>query len=226
MSAVLSARAVTVRYGDVTALDHADLEVVAGDRLAVTGPSGSGKSTLLHTLAGVIRPDEGEVLIEGTSIVGLDEARLTTVRRRRLGFVFQTGQLLGELTATENIALPLLLDGVRRTDAERRARDLLEPLGLDGLGDRRPGQLSGGQAQRVAIARALVTEPALVLADEPTGALDRRTGQDVLDLLLSAGRAAGAALVVVTHDPEVAARCDRQVTVLDGRLTDGAPHRA
>jgi putative ABC transport system ATP-binding protein len=226
MSAVLSARAVTVRYGDVTALDHADLEVVAGDRRAVTGPSGSGKSTLLHTLAGVIRPDEGEVLIEGTSIVGLDEARLTTVRRRRLGFVFQTGQLLGELTATENIALPLLLDGVRRTDAERRARDLLEPLGLDGLGDRRPGQLSGGQAQRVAIARALVTEPALVLADEPTGALDRRTGQDVLDLLLSAGRAAGAALVVVTHDPEVAARCDRQVTVLDGRLTDGAPHRA
>jgi putative ABC transport system ATP-binding protein len=222
---VLEARDVTVRYGDLVALDRANLVVRAGDCLAVTGPSGSGKSTLLHSLVGVIRPDQGEVVLDGQVLSGIGEEALTALRRRRVGFVFQNGQLLPELTAAENVALPLLLDGVGRRAAEEAARALFGPLGLEGLDARRPGQLSGGQAQRVAIARALVSTPAIVLADEPTGALDRRTGQEVLDLLQRACRAVDAALVVVTHDPGVAARCDRRVDVLDGHLTEAVPSR-
>jgi len=183
------------------------------------GPSGSGKSTLLHTLAGIIRPDGGQVLLRGERIDHWGENRLSSLRRGRFGFVFQSGQLLPELPAEENVALPLMLGGVLRKEAVVRARRWFAPLGLEGLEQRRPGQLSGGQAQRVAIARALAVEPDVVFADEPTGALDQATGEEVVKLLTSVTRQQGASLVMVTHDPEVAAHCDRIVHVRDGRIT-------
>ncbi|CAM5556132.1 ABC transporter ATP-binding protein OS=Streptomyces aurantiogriseus OX=66870 GN=GCM10010251_12690 PE=3 SV=1 [Streptomyces aurantiogriseus] len=196
-----------------------DVEVGERDSLAIMGPSGSGKSTLLHTLAGIIRPDGGQVLLRGDRIDNLGENRLSALRRGRFGFVFQFGQLLPELPAEENVALPLMLEGTPRRQAVERARRWFAPLGLDGLEKRRPGQLSGGQAQRVAIARALVVEPDVVFADEPTGALDQNTSSEVVRLLTSVTREQGAALVMVTHDADVAAHCDRILQVRDGRIT-------
>ncbi|MFM9643159.1 ABC transporter ATP-binding protein [Streptomyces turgidiscabies] len=178
-----------------------------------------GKSTLLHTLAGVVRPDGGEVLLHNERIDNLGENRLSELRRKQFGFVFQFGQLLPELPAEENIALPLMLDGMPRGRAVSLARRWFAPLGLDGLEKRRPGQLSGGQAQRVAIARALVVQPDVVFADEPTGALDQVTSEEVIRLLTSVTREQGASLVMVTHDPDVAAHCDRVLQVRDGRIT-------
>ena len=215
---VLAGEGLVKRYGRTRALDGASLAVAAGEAVAVMGPSGSGKTSLLHCLAGIVRPDAGQVLLDGAPVQALGEARRSELRRTRYGFVFQSGQLLGELPAEENVALPLLLAGVDRREAVARARTWLEPLGLRGLGGRRPGELSGGQAQRVAIARALVTGASVVFADEPTGALDSVTGAEVMDVLRGATRAAGAALVLVTHDPAVAAWCDRTVLVRDGRV--------
>ncbi|WP_327186231.1 ABC transporter ATP-binding protein [Streptomyces sp. NBC_01334] len=219
MSTVLAAYGLVKKYGSTTALAGVDLEIGEHDSLAIMGPSGSGKSTLLHTLAGIVRPDDGRVLLHGDRIDDLGENRLSALRRRRFGFVFQFGQLLPELPAEENVALPLMLEGVPRGRAVERARRWFAPLGLDGLEKRRPGQLSGGQAQRVAIARALATEPDVVFADEPTGALDQRTGEEVVRLLTSVTRAQGAALVVVTHDADVAAHCGRILQVRDGRIS-------
>jgi putative ABC transport system ATP-binding protein len=196
-----------------------DVEVHERDSLAIMGPSGSGKSTLLHTLAGIVRPDGGQVLLRGERIDNLGENKLSALRRKRFGFVFQFGQLLPELPAEENVALPLMLEGMPRGEAVARARRWFAPLGLDGLELRRPGQLSGGQAQRVAIARALAAEPDVVFADEPTGALDQRTSTEVVQLLTSATRETGAALVMVTHDADVAAHCDRILQVRDGRIS-------
>ncbi|MEU6252734.1 ABC transporter ATP-binding protein [Streptomyces sp. NPDC047043] len=220
MNTVLAGYGLTKTYGSTTALAGVDVEVGERDSLAIMGPSGSGKSTLLHTLAGIIRPDGGQVLLRGERIDKLGENRLSALRRKRFGFVFQFGQLLPELPAEENVALPLMLEGMPRKRAVARARRWFAPLGLDGLELRRPGQLSGGQAQRVAIARALVIEPDVVFADEPTGALDQTTSTEVVRLLTSVTRGQGAALVVVTHDADVAAHCDRILQVRDGRINN------
>ncbi|MGX9888180.1 ABC transporter ATP-binding protein [Streptomyces sp. NPDC002276] len=220
MNAVLAGVGLVKKYGSTTALAGVDVEVGARDSLAIMGPSGSGKSTLLHTLAGIVRPDGGQVLLRGERIDDLGENRLSALRRKRFGFVFQSGQLLPELPAEENVALPLMLEGLPRAQAVERARRWFAPLGLDGLELRRPGQLSGGQAQRVAIARALAVAPDVVFADEPTGALDQATSTEVVRLLTSVTREQGAALVMVTHDAEVAAHCDRVLRVRDGLISD------
>ncbi|MBB2923125.1 ABC transporter ATP-binding protein [Cellulomonas cellasea] len=222
----LSARGVVKRFGATTALAGVDVDVAAGEAVAVMGPSGSGKSTLLHCLAGILAPDAGTVRLGGTDIGTLNERDRSLLRRRRLGFVFQFGQLLGELPAVENVALPLMLQGVARPDATRRAAEWLAALGLAGKEGRRPGELSGGEAQRVAVARALVTGPEVVFADEPTGALDQATGADVMRALTGATAAAGASLVLVTHDEQVAAWCSRRIHVRDGHVTDAAPGQA
>ncbi|RZT88675.1 putative ABC transport system ATP-binding protein [Pseudonocardia sediminis] len=215
---VLAGRGVTKRYGATTVLDHVDLDVGPGETVAVTGPSGSGKSTLLHCLAGITTPDDGEIVLAGERVDRLTESRRAALRRERIGFVFQFGQLLPELPAVENVALPLMLSGVRRSEAVRRAAAWFTSLGIEGLELRRPGQLSGGQEQRVAIARALVAGPAVVFADEPTGALDSATGAQVIGLLTGLAVRTGTALVVVTHDADVAARCHRTVSLRDGRV--------
>ncbi|MDX3517838.1 ABC transporter ATP-binding protein [Streptomyces scabiei] len=219
MNTVLAGHGLVKKYGSTHALAGVDVEIRERDSLAIMGPSGSGKSTLLHTLAGIIRPDAGQVLLGGDRIDRLGENRLSALRRKRFGFVFQFGQLLPELPAEENAALPLMLEGVPRAEAVARARRWFMPLGLEGLEGRRPGQLSGGQAQRVAIARALAVEPDVVFADEPTGALDQRTSTEVVQLLTFATRQTGAALVMVTHDADVAAHCDRVLQVRDGRIS-------
>ncbi|NKZ03692.1 ABC transporter ATP-binding protein [Actinomadura latina] len=215
---VLTGRGLVKRFGAAVALDGVDLAVGRAEAVAIMGPSGSGKSTLLHCLAGIMKPDAGEAHLLGQRIDTLGERRRSMLRRTRFGFVFQFGQLLPELPAVENAALPLMLNGTPRREAVRAARTWFRPLGLDGLEQRRPGELSGGQAQRIAIARALVTGPAVVFADEPTGALDQATGHETMRLLTDATRHNGASLVVVTHDPSVAAWCDRVTEVRDGRV--------
>ncbi|MFF7644403.1 ATP-binding cassette domain-containing protein [Streptomyces canus] len=219
-SAVLTGTGLFKSYGMARALAGVDIVVTAGESLAVMGPSGSGKSTLLHCLAGIERPDSGEVLLDGKRIDQLREPARSELRRTAFGFVFQSGQLLPELPADENVALPLMLGGTPRRAAVEQARQWFGPLGLQGLEARRPGQLSGGQAQRVAIARALVGKPKVIFADEPTGALDQATGMEVIHLLTDVSRRQGAALVLVTHDANVARWCDRTVQVRDGRLAE------
>ncbi|WP_084265429.1 ABC transporter ATP-binding protein [Actinomadura macra] len=215
---VLSGRGLVKHFGPAVALDGVDLAVDRAEAVAIMGPSGSGKSTLLHCLAGIMRPDAGEVHLLGQRVDTLGERRRSALRRSRFGFVFQFGQLLPELPADENVALPLMLDGTSRRAAVKAAQTWFAALGLAGMEHRRPGELSGGQAQRVAIARALVPRPAVVFADEPTGALDQATGHDTMRLLVEATRHNGASLVVVTHDPSVAGWCDRVVEVRDGRV--------
>ncbi|MFC9970077.1 ABC transporter ATP-binding protein [Spirillospora sp. NPDC127200] len=215
---VLAGTGLVKRFGPTVALNGVDLAVRRAETVAIMGPSGSGKSTLLHCLAGIVRPDAGAVHLLGQRIDDLGERRRSALRRTRFGFVFQHGELLPELPAEENVALPLMLGGTARRAAVAAARAWFGPLGLAGMEGRRPGELSGGQAQRVAIARALATRPAVVFADEPTGALDQQTGHDTMRLLVEATRHNDASLVVVTHDPNVAAWCDRTVEVRDGRL--------
>lgn len=205
-------------FDRTVALNDVDIAVSAGETLAVMGPSGSGKSTLLHCLAGVLVPDGGVVALGGLRIDKMGERRRSALRRTSFGFVFQDGQLLPELPADENVALPLMLGGLSKRKAVGRARDWLGRLGLSGMERRRPGQLSGGQAQRVAVARALVIEPMVVFADEPTGSLDQATGTETMQLLVESTTDQNAALVVVTHDPQVAGHCDRTVEVRDGRI--------
>jgi putative ABC transport system ATP-binding protein len=216
---LLEARGIELSFGPTPALRGADLSVKAGEILAVMGPSGSGKSTLLHCLAGILVPDAGEVHFAGRRLDTLGEGERSALRRDRFGFVFQFGQLVPELTAQENVALPLLLGGVRRAEALTRAAAWFERLELDGLELRRSGELSGGQAQRVALARGLVAGPELLFADEPTGSLDSLTGEHVMDLLSDAAREQGTTVILVTHEPRVAAYADREVVVRDGRVT-------
>lgn len=222
LSPVLRTRGLTKTYGSsgagTRALDGIDLDVARAESLAIMGPSGCGKTTLLHVLAGILRPSTGEVLHEGTDLAALGDRRRTRLRRSAFGFVFQDGQLLPELTALENVILPRMLGGAARRTAAADARTWLDRLGLAGMHDRRPGQLSGGQAQRVAIARALAGRPQVVFADEPTGALDQATGRVVLEVLVESCRDSGASLVMVTHDPAVAATCARTVAMQDGRI--------
>ncbi|MFG1882698.1 ABC transporter ATP-binding protein [Micromonospora sp. NPDC049102] len=223
MSVVIEARDVTFAFGQTPALRGASVSVQDGEILAVMGPSGSGKSTLLHCLAGILVPDSGEILFGGGRIDTMSESGRSGLRRDRFGFVFQFGQLVPELTAEENVALPLLLGGVHRKQALRKARSWFARLGLDGLEQRRSGELSGGQAQRVALARGLVTEPQVLFADEPTGALDSLTGEQVMDLLVGAAREQGTTVILVTHEARIAAYADREVMVRDGRVN--APDR-
>jgi putative ABC transport system ATP-binding protein len=215
---LIEARDVHLSFGPTPALRGASVAVAPGEILAVMGPSGSGKSTLLHCLAGILRPDQGEIHVGGRRIDTLDENRRSALRRDRFGFVFQFGQLVPELTAEENVALPLLLGGVRRSQALRRAQVWFERLDLPGLQHRRSGELSGGQAQRVALARALVAEPQVLFADEPTGSLDSLTGEQVMDLLVASARDEGTTVVLVTHDARVAAYADREIIVRDGKV--------
>jgi putative ABC transport system ATP-binding protein len=216
---VLAARGVTRSFGTTEALRGADLTVGYGEVLAVMGPSGSGKSTLLHCLAGILRADSGEVWFAGRRTDQLGERARTELRRRSFGFVFQFGQLVPDLPAIENVMLPLLLAGQGRAAAREQAAALLAKLELDGLEQRRPGELSGGQAQRVAVARALVIRPEVIFADEPTGSLDSLAGLRVMQLLTGAARAQGATVVLVTHEARVAAYSDREVMVRDGQVT-------
>ena len=197
-------------------LDGIDLDVRRGEFLAVLGPSGSGKSTLLALMAGLDRPSTGTVLVDGEHIDRLSEDRLALLRRHKIGFVFQSFQLLGNLTARENVLLPMELLGWR--EASQRAGELLDAVGLAERGHHYPSQLSGGEQQRVALARAFAPRPALLLADEPTGNLDGATGRVVLDLLVAMRAEEGATLVLVTHDPAVAGLADRRIHLLDGRI--------
>ena len=217
---VVAGLGVAMRFGTVDALRGVDLGVAAGESVAIMGPSGSGKSTLLHCLAAITSPTSGQVLLDGARIDQLGERRRVQLRRQRFGFVFQAHHLVPELPADENVALPLLLAGTGRREAVAEARSWFVPLGLDGRQRHRPGELSGGEAQRVAIARALVARPSVVFADEPTAALDQATGEHVLDLLVGAAAGAGSAVVLVTHNPDVAARCERVVHLRDGVVVD------
>jgi putative ABC transport system ATP-binding protein len=222
-SAVLiEARDVCLSFGNTPALAGASLSVTGGEILAVMGPSGSGKSTLLHCLAGIFTPDQGQVWFNGERLDTLADTRRTELRRTAFGFVFQFGQLVPELTVADNIALPLLLNRVRRKAAYAKANAWLPRLELDGLGGRRTGELSGGQAQRVALARALVARPKVLFADEPTGSLDTLTGELVMNLLVGLAREEGTTVVLVTHDARVAAYADREVMVRDGRVVNRA----
>jgi putative ABC transport system ATP-binding protein len=210
---------VELNFGETPALRGASVAIRQGEILAVMGPSGSGKSTLLHCLAGILVPQRGEIRLSGERIDTMPEKQRSVLRRDTFGFVFQFGQLVPELTAEENVALPLLLGGLRRNDALGRAREWFERLGINGLEGRRAGELSGGQAQRVALARGLVAHPKVLFADEPTGSLDSLTGEVVMELLVTAARQDGTTVVLVTHEPRVAAYADREVIVRDGRVT-------
>ena len=202
---------------EVRALDGLDLAIERGEFLAVVGPSGSGKSTLMNIVGCLDRPTAGRYVLDGTAVDDLDDNGLADVRSRSIGFVFQSYNLLPRTSAINNVAMPLAYQGVGRRERMERARASLERLGLGDRLDHEPTELSGGQQQRVAIARALVTEPALLLADEPTGNLDTASGDDVMGLLRDL-HASGRTVVLITHDAEVAARADRQVHVRDGRL--------
>ncbi|MCU1366080.1 MAG: transporter ATP-binding protein [Ilumatobacteraceae bacterium] len=215
---LLEARDLHLSFGDTPALRGASVAIERGELLAIMGPSGSGKSTLLHCLAGILVPDSGEVHFDGARLDTMREAHRSALRRRRFGFVFQFGQLVPELTAEENVALPLLLNGTGRGAALNEARGWFDRLDLGGLEKRRSGELSGGQAQRVALARGLVAKPDVVFADEPTGSLDSLAGEQVMELLIGAARDQGATVVLVTHEPRIAAYADREIIVRDGTV--------
>ena len=237
---IMSARGLEMSFGQTHALRGVDLDLLAGEVLAVTGPSGSGKSTLLHVMAGVLVPDAGSVGYHGgkspgggtadvaediaVNIAVLDEAARSRLRLNEFGFIFQFGQLLPDLSALDNVTIPLLLAGTPRKKALTRAREALVELGLSEHLDKRPTQLSGGQAQRAAVARALVTSPRILFADEPTGSLDSLAAERTMEVLLNSVRSRGAGLVIITHDARIAAYADREVTVRDGRIGPGATH--
>ncbi len=216
---LVEARDVVKSFGQTPALRGASAAVSPGEILAIMGPSGSGKSTLLHCVAGIFAPDRGEVWFDGQRLDTLGEAERTRLRRTAFGFVFQFGQLVPELTTADNVALPLLLNRVRRRSAYQTAEAWLDRLGIGDKGRNRTGELSGGEAQRVAVARALALAPKVIFADEPTGSLDSLTGEKVMDLLTGLARQEGTTVVLVTHDARVAAYADRVVMVRDGLVS-------
>lgn len=223
MSDLIRLEAVSRRFTlggtEVAALEHVSLRVAEGEYLAVMGPSGSGKSTLLNVLGLLDRPDEGQYWLGGQDIATLSEPALAQLRGHRIGFVFQSFHLISRLTARENVELPLMLCGVLPAERHRRSQRLLEELGLENRADHRPAELSGGQRQRVAIARAMAMAPRLILADEPTGNLDSRSGEEVITLLEGLNREQGITLMVVTHDPRLGERAGRRISMDDGRIS-------
>jgi len=221
----LEARDITKSFGQTPALRGASVALSQGEILAVMGPSGSGKSTLLHCLAGIFPPDAGQVWFDGRRLDTLPDSERTRLRRTSFGFVFQFGNLVPELTAADNVALPLVLNRAGRKEAYRQAAAWLDRLGLPDKGVRRTGELSGGEAQRVAVARALALGPRVLFADEPTGSLDSLTGEKVMELLTRLAREQAVTVVLVTHDVRVAAYADRQVLVRDGVVTAGVGAR-
>lgn len=219
-NARLCIRDITKSYNSAPVLTGISLTIEPGETVAVMGPSGSGKSTLLHCMSGVLLPDDGDVIFGDTKISSLSDADRSALRLHDFGFVFQDGQLLPELTARENVALPMILQGKKRSKSLALADDVLSRLGLEDLTRRRPGQMSGGQAQRVAIARAMAGEPGVIFADEPTGALDQSTGHEVMQQLIALVEQTGTTLVMVTHDVKVADWCRRRVEIRDGLIHD------
>ena len=221
---IISTQNLTKIFGSgataVTALDRVNLSVNTGEFVAIMGPSGCGKSTLLHLIGGLDRPSNGKVIIEGTSIADMDDDRLTELRRRRIGFVFQFFNLIPVLNAVENAALPVTLDGVKPAEAQKKGAEWLARFGLSDRLSSRPDQLSGGQQQRVAVARALAAEPSLILADEPTGNLDTRSGDEIASLLRDVAKKYGRTVIMVTHDPRIAAYADRIIFLKDGKVVD------
>jgi putative ABC transport system ATP-binding protein len=216
--AVVRLSGVRKEYGDSIALDGVSLEIHAGEAVAVMGPSGSGKSTLLSMVAGLDRPTSGSVVVHGDDLGTLDEKGLALYRRRRIGMIFQFFNLLDDLSALDNVALAAQLTGTSAANARKRALELFEELGISGRRNTYPAQLSGGERQRVAVARALMNRPAILLADEPTGALDTRAGEQVMDLLLDLNQI-GQTLLLVTHDQQLATRCaSRVIEVVDGQI--------
>ncbi|WP_432883645.1 ABC transporter ATP-binding protein [Kribbella sp. CA-245084] len=215
---VLELQGVEYSYRRNTALRGVSLQLKPGEVVAVTGASGCGKSTLLHCAAGILTPDAGTVRVDGEDLSALPEERRAALRRTKVGIVLQFGQLVPDLPLIDNVALPLLLDGHERGEAHVAARHWLEQVGIADDADAVPAELSGGQSQRAALARALVTGPSVVLADEPTGSLDSRAGQELLDVLLQAARYRGAALLMVTHDNVVASSADREIRLRDGLI--------
>jgi putative ABC transport system ATP-binding protein len=215
---ILQAKEIKKSFGLTPALQGSDLAVSYGEILAIMGPSGSGKSTLLHCLAGIIKPDSGEVWFNGKRLDKLSDEQKTKLRRTAFGFVFQFGQLVPELTAEDNIALPLLLNKVGRKKAYAQARSWFKRLDIEGMEKHRTGELSGGQAQRVALARSLVIQPKVLFADEPTGSLDSLAGEKVMELLVDLAKEERTTVVLVTHDPRIAAFADREVIVRDGKV--------
>lgn len=219
-NARLCIRDITKSYNSAPVLTGISLTIEPGETVAVMGPSGSGKSTLLHCMSGVLLPNDGDVIYGDTKVNSLSDADRSALRLHDFGFVFQDGQLLPELTARENVALPMILQGKKRSKSLALADDVLGRLGLKDLTRRRPGQMSGGQAQRVAIARAMAGEPGVIFADEPTGALDQSTGHEVMQQLTALVEQTGTTLVMVTHDVKVADWCRRRVETRDGLIHD------
>lgn len=215
---MLELRDITKSFPQQRVLEGISLTVGDGESVAIMGPSGSGKSTLLHCMSGVLVPDQGEVLFDDRDVAAMSDAERSRLRLEHFGFIFQDGQLMPELTATENVALPQIMRGVSRSQAHNDAVDMLTRLGLGAYVDRYPGQLSGGQGQRVAIARALAGPPSVVFADEPTAALDQATGHEVMQQIVAVCQKFGVTLVVVTHDPKIADWCSRRVEIRDGLI--------
>jgi putative ABC transport system ATP-binding protein len=222
MTPRLEAQNLHFSFGETHALKGVDVHLMPGEVLAVMGPSGSGKSTLLHCLAGILSPTKGEVFFDGKRIDNLKSAKRDQVRLRNFGFVFQFGDLIPELTLLENVALPMLVQGVSKKSAYARATDLMDSLEISDVANRTASAVSGGQSQRAAVARALSTKPAVIFADEPTGALDSVTGELVLEALISIARKDNASVVLVTHAIEVAAISDREIIIRDGLVVSNS----
>ena len=218
---IISAKHIKKSYGQTHALRGVSLDVLPGEVLAIMGPSGSGKSTLLHSLAAIISVDSGEIMLDRKRIDKLSDDKRSKLRRTCFGFVFQFGQLVPELTVHDNVALPLLLNGVDPKEAYRRANTWIDKVGLNGKEESLPGELSGGQAQRAAIARAMVIEPKVLFADEPTGSLDSLNSEKVMELFIKTAKDNGTTVIMVTHEPTIAAYADREIIVRDGQIAGG-----
>ena len=216
---ILIGKNIKKSFGDTHALRGVSLNVEAGEVLAIMGPSGSGKSTLLHSLAAIADIDGGEVIFDGKRIDKLDDNRRSVLRRTSFGFIFQFGQLVPELTAIDNVALPLLLNGISRGEAYEKALNWLKKVGLEDKKDGLSGELSGGQAQRVTVARAMVIGPKILFADEPTGSLDSLNSERVMELFINTAKQYGTTVIMVTHEPSIAAYADREIIVRDGRIS-------
>ncbi len=217
---IIEAKNIKKAFGKKTlALRGANLAVEPGEIVAVMGPSGSGKSTLLHCLAGILKIDSGEVRFDNENIGKMSDKKRNQLRREKFGFVFQFSQLVPELTALDNVALPLLINGVNKTEAYAKAKTWLKKVGVEAVANQIPGELSGGQAQRVAVARAMVIEPKILFADEPTGSLDSLNSEKVMDLFIKTAKEIGTTVIMVTHEPTIAAYADRSVIVRDGVVT-------